>query len=298
MSASIPGPVPAAPQQPSPTQYRDALMTGLAQHGESIMRDASIVHDESIVPRDSIIFPASEDPEGPFTPVTSKRGPRTDLTGAPARARDPSLAASTRPGATPAQGPKRPLSPASLFPHPRSVMAKTTSKPNPSTRRGPTEDELARERAMNPAHSLPTAWLHFPGAGPRSIQAISEHCLLRANLTKETRPGTPGHPIFSFVVGHANRVGVVFRSIAHLEHQIAHPPVIEGVTYPWRTPEGVFAPFRMIGAPPNKEGRHVLGALRQHGRVFNLQQESEGGFPISDWSGLLVVPEGRAIPAS
>ncbi|KAJ1719419.1 hypothetical protein LPJ53_005820 [Coemansia erecta] len=287
MTASAPGTAPADPRPASPTQYSDVLMRGLTPVPASPTR-------ESIVPANA----ASADPENAFTLVTSRRVPRTDPFPASARTRDPDANGPPRPDAAPAQGPKRPLSPTSLFTPPRSVMAKTVSKPNPSTRRGPTDAELAKERNENPAFAVPTAWLHFPGAGPASMRRIAAHCLLVEKMSIETKPGNPHHPIFTFVFGGAGRIGVVFRTIAHLVRHIAHPPTLEGVTHPWRTPDGVFTPFWMTGTPAAKMGRHVAGSLRQHGRVFNLRREAEDEFLTTDWSGLLVLPEGRELPKS
>ncbi|KAJ2885785.1 hypothetical protein FB639_001706 [Coemansia asiatica] len=235
------GTAPVHLRSTSPTPYCDALMRGLTPLDESIVTPDTA----SIVPVAASIVPPGA------APIVAS-------TAASTRSRDPGVIASPRTGATPAQPPKRPLSPASLFAPPRSVMAKTLSKPNPSTRRGPTDTELVKERAANPAYSVPTAWLHFQGAGPTSICSIAAHCLSVENLPAETRPGAAAHPIFSFVLGRAGRVGVVFRTIAHLERQIAHPPFMGGALCPWRTPEGVFAPFWLTRAPATKEGATLL----------------------------------------
>ncbi|KAJ2377493.1 hypothetical protein IW150_001351 [Coemansia sp. RSA 2607] len=177
-------------------------------------------------------------------------------------------------------------------------MAKTPSKPNPSTRRRPTDEELARERAANPAFTVPTAWLHFPGASPSSIRSVVAHCLAVKNLPEKTSPQSNTHPIFLLVLGYPGCVGFIFKTIAHLQRQISRPPSVGDTVTPWRTPEGVFTPFWMTGAPAVKESRHVVGALHQFGRVYNLQRAFFDGFPTSDWSGLLAVPKGRDLPGA
>ncbi|KAJ1850666.1 hypothetical protein LPJ73_003342 [Coemansia sp. RSA 2703] len=283
MSANASGSVPAHPQPPPSPRYSDVLRTGLPAPAASI----------PAVPSD---IATSDDPEGPFTLVSSTRGPRTAVPAVPVPARDQGSPAHPPSGTSAI--PKSPLSLTTLNAIPRSVMAKTPSKPNPSTRRGPTDEELARKCTANPVFTVPTAWLHFPGAGPSSIRSVVAHRLAVENLPEKMSPEARAHPIFLLVLGYPGCVGFVFKTITHLQQQISRPPSVGGNITPWRTPEGVFTPFWMTGAPAAKESCHMVGALRQFGRVYNLQRAFFDGFLTSDWSGLLAVPEGRDLPGA
>ncbi|KAJ1810082.1 hypothetical protein LPJ56_005922, partial [Coemansia sp. RSA 2599] len=77
---------------------------------------------------------------------------------------------------------------------------------------------------------------------------------------------------------------------------VAKPLTFSGRTIPWTTPHGSLCAFAVIGAPPTRERRHVLGALRQYGRVLSADRLDLDSEKTSDWHGFIALPEGQQLP--
>ncbi|KAJ1802616.1 hypothetical protein LPJ56_007155, partial [Coemansia sp. RSA 2599] len=178
----------------------------------------------------------------------------------------------------------------------RSVQPRTETRANPSARRGPTKAELEEEWRSNPANVVPTAWLTYPGASPAHLPRIRAQILSALGFPTSTPRSSPADPIHCYVFGRSESIGVVLTKPSFLATLVAKPLTFSGRTIPWTTPHGSLCAFAVIGAPPTRERRHVLGVLRQYGRVLSADRLDLDGEKTSDWHGFIALPEGQQLP--
>ncbi|KAJ1822005.1 hypothetical protein LPJ75_000580, partial [Coemansia sp. RSA 2598] len=180
----------------------------------------------------------------------------------------------------------------------RSVQPRTETRANPSARRGPTKAELEEEWRSNPANVVPTAWLTYPGASPAHLPRIRAQILSALGLPANTPRHLPADPIHCYVFGHAGSVGVVFTKPFYLATIVAKPLTLSGHNVHCTTPDGALHAYAVLGAPPSRERRHVLGALRQFGRVLSAERLDLDSERTSDWHGFIALADGQELPRS
>ncbi|KAJ1999194.1 hypothetical protein H4R26_005165 [Coemansia thaxteri] len=266
-----------------------------AQETTDPAADAARPRDPGAAPAPAPSTSASR--QAPTPAAAAATTPATPAPGGPkGPGRRPAPASPTAPATPSGPGGSGPLKrPAPGTEPARSTMAKTTTKTNPSTRRGPSEEEKAKEREEHPALTVPSAWLHFPGASIAYAANIRQHCLSILKANGFAKPLSD--PISGFENHVVDAIGVVFSSLDILMAMIMNPPMINGHPVMWKTPAGEIHPFTAIGVPPKKLLRHVRGALREIGTVSHLKQDFINGERVFDWSGILYLPPGQAFPS-
>ncbi|KAJ1806579.1 hypothetical protein LPJ75_005021, partial [Coemansia sp. RSA 2598] len=152
------------------------------------------------------------------------------------------------------------------------------------------------EWRSNPANVVPTAWLTYPGASPAHLPRIRAQILSALGFPTSTPRSSPADPIHCYVFGRSESIGVVLTKPSFLATLVAKPLTFSGRTIPWTTPHGSLCAFAVIGAPPTRERRHVLGVLRQYGRVLSADRLDLDGEKTSDWHGFIALPEGQQLP--
>ncbi|KAJ1813830.1 hypothetical protein LPJ56_005038, partial [Coemansia sp. RSA 2599] len=171
-----PGPAPGAPPVPAspgdPTQALPAVPVTDAPAPVPAPRDAPAAPNVPDVPVPALALGPTAAPVPSYSAVASRAAKRTN----------------------PNEGDSR------------SVQPRTETRANPSARRGPTKAELEEEWRSNPANTVPTAWLTYPGAAPVHLPRIRAKILSALGFPTSTPRNSPADPIHRYVFGRSESI--------------------------------------------------------------------------------------------